>query len=57
MQTMKTRVVIIEIQVENMHLNFKIKSNFFDKINYWTQATFKNNSDTEVKVTHKKHPL
>jgi len=30
----KTGVVIIEIQGEKMHLNFTIKSSFFDEINY-----------------------
>jgi len=34
-----------------LHLNFTIKSSFFNEIDYWTEATFENNSDMEVKVT------
>jgi len=29
------------------------KSTYFDETNYWTQATFKNISDLELKVTYK----
>jgi len=35
-----------------MHLNFMIKSSFFDKLTIECEATFKNNSDIEVKVTY-----
>jgi len=36
-----------------LHLNFTIKSIFFNEINYWTWSDLWNNSDMEVKVTQK----